>query len=294
MGIVGGSGLYEMEAMKDTHEMSIATPFGKPSSPIVVGRLEGQNVAFLARHGRGHTLLPSEVNYRANIYALKTLGVEYLLSICAVGSMQPHIMPGHIVIPDQFYDLTQGRKSTFFGKGFVAHISLADPICTPLAEVAAEAAAVVGATVHRGGTYLCTEGPQFATRAESRGYRASGTGGLAVIGMTGATEAKLAREAEICYASVAMATDYDSWHTTESAVTVEQVLGVLRKNVALSKLLIQAAITRLPNVRSCPCKEALRDACVTRPEHVPAQTKKDLAPLIGKYMSAHKPQRREK
>jgi 5'-methylthioadenosine phosphorylase len=285
IGIIGGSGLYEMETLKEVQEVSVTTPFGRPSGKIILGTLEGRPVAFLARHGLGHTLLPSEVNYRANIFAFKKLGVERILSVSAVGIMQEHIAPGHIVVPDQFYDLTKGRESTFFGRGVVAHVSLADPICKGQAEIVSDAAERVGATVHRGGTYLCMEGPQFSTRAESHIHRSWGAGGaISVIGMTNATEAKLAREAEICYTTLALATDYDCWHVAEADVTVDQVLKALHDNVALSKRIIQAAVGQLPMTRDCGCGDALKYAIVTAPNRIPAKTRTALAPIIGKYL----------
>ncbi len=283
--IIGGSGLYEMETLKEVQAISVTTPFGRPSGKIILGTLEGRPVAFLPRHGLGHTLLPSEINYRANIFALKKLGVERILSVSAVGIMQEHIAPGHIVVPDQFYDLTKGRESTFFGRGIVAHVSLADPICKGLSETVSDAAEGVEATVHRGGTYLCMEGPQFSTRAESHIHRGWGEGGaISVIGMTNATEAKLAREAEICYTTLALATDYDCWHIACADVTVEQVLKVLHDNVALSKRIIQATVGRLPMTRDCGCGDALKYAIVTAPGRIPAKVRTDLAPIIGKYL----------
>ena len=248
----------------------------------MLGRLDGVEVAFLARHGTRHTLLPSEINYRANLFAMKTVGVERILSVSAVGSMQEKIAPGHIVVPDQFYDLTKGRKSTFFGGGMVAHVSMADPVCPELADAVAVAGEAVGGTVHRGGTYLCMEGPQFSTRAESEIHRGFG---VAVIGMTNATEAKLAREAEICYVTIAMATDYDCWHVGEAAVTAEAVLAILRKNVSLSKRVIRTAIEKIAKERRCACKEALRHAVVTPADAVPDSLKAALAPITGKYLS---------
>ncbi|MBI3802224.1 MAG: S-methyl-5'-thioadenosine phosphorylase [Nitrospirae bacterium] len=281
IGIIGGSGLYQMEALKEVRELSLSTPFGKPSGKFILGTLEGTPVAFLARHGQGHVLLPSEINYRANIFAMKTLGVERILSVSAVGSMKEKIVPGHIAIPSQFCDLTKGRKSTFFGGGIVAHVSLADPVCPELGGIVEEAAAAVGATTHRGGTYLCMEGPQFSTRAESQIYRGWG---IDVIGMTNATEAKLAREAEICYITIALATDYDCWHVSEEPVTVEMVIKTLLENVALSKKIIQAAVGRIGEERRCPCAEAMKHAIITPMSAVPKKTRADLKPIIGKYV----------
>lgn len=282
VGIIGGSGLYEMEALKEVREVAMTTPFGRPSGKFVLGILEGVPVVFLARHGRGHTLLPSEINYRANIFAMKKLGVERILSVSAVGSMKEEIAPGHVVIPDQFYDLTKGRKSTLFGEGIVAHVSLADPICPELTEIVMETGRLAGATLHQGGVYLCMEGPQFSTRGESQIHR---TWGVAVIGMTNATEAKLAREAEICYVTIALATDYDCWHVSEEAVTVERVMKTLHENVMLSKKMVQAAIARIDSKRKCFCGEALKHAIVTPAASIPKKTKQNLKPLIGKYLS---------
>jgi len=281
IGVIGGSGLYQMEILKDVQEVAVATPFGSPSGKLILGVLEGIPVAFLARHGAGHRLLPSEINYRANIYALKKMGVGRILSVSAVGSMKEGIAPGHVVIPDQFYDMTRGREGSFFGRGLVAHVSMADPVCSETASVVAEAGESVGATVHRGGAYLCMEGPQFSTRAESRVHR---EWGMSVIGMTNATEAKLAREAEVCYVTIALATDYDCWHVSENAVTVEAVLDVLQKSVSMSKAIIQAAIQRLPPIRRCACQTALRNAMVTPPASIPQKIQRDLSLLIGKYL----------
>ena len=282
IGIIGGSGLYQIEALKDAREVALATPFGRPSGKFVVGRLEGRDIVFLARHGKGHTLLPGEINYRANIYAMKQLGVTRIISVSAVGSMKKEIVPCHIVIPDQFYDLTKGRKSSFFGEGIVAHVSFADPICPQLAQIVTDAGRLVGATVHKGGIYICMEGPQFSTRAESEVHRGFG---VSVIGMTNATEAKLAREAEICYVTVALATDYDCWHQSETAVTTEMVIRVLLANVALSKKMIQAAVAGSHPVRNCACGEALKNAIMTDKKMITSAIKKKLAPIIGKYIS---------
>jgi len=281
IGVIGGSGLYKIESLKEVQEVAVSTPFGKPSGKFILGTLEGIPIAFLARHGQGHILLPSEINYRANIFAMKKLGVERILSVSAVGSMKEEIAPGHIALPNQFYDLTKGRKSTFFGNGIVAHVSLADPICPDLSGVVAEASQAVGATIHRGGTYLCMEGPQFSTRAESEVHR---RWGVDVIGMTNVTEAKLAREAEICYVTIALATDYDCWHISEEPVTVEMVMKTMMQNVALSKKIIQAAVVRIGEERSCPCSEALKHAIVTPSSSIPKKTKADLKPIIGKYV----------
>ncbi len=286
IGIIGGSGLYQMEALKEVREVVVATPFGAPSGPLTLGTLEGVRVAFLARHGKGHALLPSEINYRANLFAMKKLGVERILSVGAVGSMKEEIAPGHVVIPDQFYDLTRSRQNTFFGKGVVAHASLAHPVCAQLAEIAAASVTKAAGIVHRGGTYLCMEGPQFSTRAESDIYR---QWGVSIIGMTNATEAKLAREAEMCYATIALSTDYDCWHQTEKPVTVDAVLEVLHKNVTLAKRLLQMAITEAVAPYTCGCGVAMQYAILTASHLIPKRTKQALRPLIGKYMVGEKP-----
>jgi 5'-methylthioadenosine phosphorylase len=280
IGIIGGSGLYQMEGLKEIREVTISTPFGKPSGKFILGKLEGVPVAFLPRHGIGHTLLPSEINYRANIYGFKKLGVTAILSVSAVGSMKKEIPPGHIVVPNQFYDLTKGRKSTFFGNGIVAHTSLADPICPEIAKTVASAGKACGAVVHRGGTYICMEGPQFSTRAESEVHR---QWEVSVIGMTNATEAKLAREAEICYVTLALSTDYDCWHVSEAPVTSDMVIRVLLANVALSKKIISAAVQKIDPTRPCRCGSALENAIVTDLRYAPSKTKKNLNLFIGKY-----------
>jgi 5'-methylthioadenosine phosphorylase len=281
VGIIGGSGLYEMEGLEVIGEELVRTPFGEPSDRYIVGRLQGRPVAFLARHGRGHRLMPSELNFRANIFGLKVLGAEWILSASAVGSMREEIKPLDIVIPDQFFDRTTRRVSTFFGNGLVAHVSVADPTCHVLGEILYRAGQQVGATMHRGGTYLCIEGPQFSTRAESRIYR---SWGVDVIGMTNLQEAKLAREAEICYATMALVTDYDVWHATEEDVNVEAVVKILQQNVKTAKAIIRAAVGMIPESRTCPCSHALRDAIITARHAIPEQVKRDLAPLIGKYL----------
>lgn len=286
IGIIGGSGLYDMEGLEDIREVSVDTPFGSPSGAFLLGRLEGLTVAFLARHGKNHHLLPSEINYRANLFAMKKLGVERILSVSAVGSMKKEIAPTHIVIPDQFYDLTKGRQSTFFGDGVVAHVSLADPICSDLAALLAKTGESLGGTMHRGGTYLCMEGPQFSSRAESEVHRGWG---VDVIGMTNATEAKLAREAEICYVTIALSTDYDCWYVEEGHVTTEMILQVLRDNVAFSKQLLRAALKEigtgaLATKRKCYCANALKNAIVTPPQAVSTSIKDKLDPIVGKYL----------
>ena len=281
IGVIGGSGLYEMEGLTLVKTVKVATPFGRPSDDYLIGTLFGRRVAFLPRHGRGHRIMPSDINYRANIFGMKKLGVERIISVSAVGSMKEEIKPGDIVIPDQFYDHTKHRRSTFFGDGIVAHVGMAEPVCAELGNILVDAGATAGAVVHRGGTYLCMEGPQFSTRAESLTYR---TWNADVIGMTNATEAKLAREAELCYSTIALATDYDCWHHSEESVTVEAVLAVMKKNIETSKTLIREAVRMLPPSRSCLCGGALRNTIMTPEKLVPAKTKRDLSPIIGKYM----------
>ncbi len=281
IGVIGGSGLYEMDGLTNVRTARITTPFGRPSDAYLIGTLFGKRVAFLPRHGRGHRVMPTDINFRANIYGMKKLGVERIISVSAVGSMKEGIKPGDIVIPDQFYDHTKHRRSTFFGNGVVAHVGMADPVCSDLCSVLIASGAQVGATVHRGGTYLCMEGPQFSTRAESMTYRQWDAD---VIGMTHATDAKLAREAEICYSTIALATDYDCWHHSEEAVTVEAVLEVMKHNIETSKAMIRQAVKMLPRERTCTCGDALRNAIMTPEKFIPAKTKKDLAPIIGKYM----------
>jgi 5'-methylthioadenosine phosphorylase len=282
IGIIGGSGLYDMAELTDRTERVIATPFGEPSGAYVIGTLRGKRVAFLARHGVGHRLLPSELNFRANIYGFKLLGVERILSASAVGSLREEYRPLDILVPDQFFDRTKGRISTFFGNGIVAHVAFAHPLCGEVAAIAADAAQRVGATVHRGGTYVNMEGPQFSTLAESRLYR---SWGMDVIGMTNLQEAKLAREAEICYATLALVTDYDCWHPDHDAVTVDLIIANLLQNAVTAQKTIAEAVAHLPDTRTCGCGDTLATAIITRPEHVPAQVKKDLAPIIGKYIT---------
>jgi 5'-methylthioadenosine phosphorylase len=281
IGIIGGSGLYDMAELTDREEKTIATPFGDPSGPYVIGTLRGKRAAFLARHGVGHRILPSELNFRANIYGFKVLGVERLISASAVGSLKLEYRPLDIVVPDQFFDRTKGRISTFFGRGLVAHIAFAHPLCADLSKIAADSAQHVGATVHRGGTYVNMEGPQFSTLAESKLYR---SWGMDVIGMTNLQEAKLAREAEICYATLALVTDYDCWHPDHDSVTVDLIIANLMQNAATAQRTIAEAVGRIDGPRSCACKDALATAMITQPALVPAQTKKDLEPIIGKYM----------
>lgn len=281
IGVIGGSGLYEMAGLSVQEERRISTPWGEPSDAFVLGELDGRPVAFLARHGRGHRLLPTELNYRANVYGFKTLDVEFLISVSAVGSLKLEYVPGHIVIPDQFFDRTRHRPDTFFGDGIVAHTSLAHPVSANLAGVLLEAAQQEGATVHMGGCYVNMEGPQFSTRAESFVYRHLG---MDIIGMTNLQEAKLAREAEIAYASLSMITDYDCWHEEEAAVTGEGVMEVLRKNVALAQRVVRRAIGRLDAGVANDCADALRMSLITDPNLVPARTLANLEPLVGKYL----------
>jgi 5'-methylthioadenosine phosphorylase len=281
VGIIGGSGLYDIEGFSERREVELDTPFGRPSDALVLGVLEGRRVAFLARHGRGHRWLPHELPFQANVYAMKTLGVERILSVSAVGSLKEQYAPLHIVIPDQFVDRTLTRRSTFFGRGLVAHVGFAHPFCAPLSAVALEACAEAGVTAHAGGTYVCIEGPQFSTLAESRLYR---SWGMDVVGMTNLQEAKLAREAEICYVTFAMVTDYDCWHPDHDAVTVDQVIDYLNRNSAMAKAVLRATLRRLPPRRDCECATALRHALFTAPELVPEATKRDLQALIGKYV----------
>jgi 5'-methylthioadenosine phosphorylase len=281
IGIIGGSGLYDMAELTDREEKSISTPFGDPSGPYVLGTLRGKRVAFLARHGVGHRILPSELNFRANIYGFKVLGVERILSASAVGSLKQEYKPLDILVPDQFVDRTAGRISTFFGRGLVAHVGFAHPLCGQLSAIAADSAEKVGATVHRGGTYVNMEGPQFSTLAESRLYR---SWGMDVIGMTNLQEAKLAREAEICYATIALVTDYDCWHPDHDAVTVDLIIANLLQNAVTAQKTIAEAIDRITGPRTCACKDALATAIITQAALVPEQTKKDLAPIIGRYI----------
>jgi 5'-methylthioadenosine phosphorylase len=281
IGIIGGSGLYDMAELGEREEIRLDTPFGAPSGPYITATLRGRRVAFLARHGEGHRISPSELNFRANIFGFKTLGVERILSASAVGSLREDYRPQDIVIPDQFFDRTRGRASTFFGGGIVAHVGFAHPVCRELAGVAVAAANAAGARVHDGGTYVCMEGPAFSTLAESELYRSWGAD---VIGMTNLQEAKLAREAEICYSTLAMVTDYDCWHPDHDAVTAEQILGVLGRNAETAKAVLRAAVRRLPIPRGCECATALRYALITPPELVPEAVKSELEPIVGRYM----------
>ncbi len=282
IGVIGGSGLYEIEELTDIQEVVLDTPFGSPSDAYITGLLDGVKMIFLPRHGRGHRLLPSEVNYRANIYGMKKLGVEQIISVSAVGSMKEEIVPGHIVIPDQFFDRTQGKRaSTFFGDGVVGHVQFADPVCADLSQLLYESASQVGATVHKGGTYICIEGPNFSTRAESNIYR---SWGVDIIGMTNLPEARLAREAEICYATVALATDYDCWHTEHDDVSVEAVIAIIQQNVATARDIIKAAAKKLSGERRCACGEALKYSIMTHKELISETTRQKLAVLMGKYL----------
>jgi 5'-methylthioadenosine phosphorylase len=281
IGIIGGSGLYEMAELTDREEKTISTPFGDPSGPYVLGTLRGKRVAFLARHGVGHRILPSELNFRANIYGFKVLGVERIVSASAVGSLKQEYEPLDIVVPDQFFDRTKGRISTFFGRGLVAHVAFAHPLCGDLSTIAADSAEKIGATVHRGGTYVNMEGPQFSTLAESNLYR---SWGMDVIGMTNLQEAKLAREAEICYATLALVTDYDCWHPAHDSVTVDLIIANLLRNAVTAQKTIADVVERTRLPRTCACKDALATAIITQASLVPEQTKRDLAPIIGKYL----------
>jgi 5'-methylthioadenosine phosphorylase len=284
IGIIGGSGLYAMADLADVVELEVDTPFGKPSDRLVLGTLEGRRVAFLPRHARGHRLSPSELNFQANIFALKLLGVQWVLSVSAVGSLKAPYAPEHMLIPDQFVDRTRQRKSTFFGRGLVAHVAFAHPYCADLSGVLAQACRDAGVTHHVGGTYLCIEGPQFSTRAESELYR---SWGMDVIGMTNVQEARLAREAEMCLATLAMITDYDCWHPEHDAVTAEAVIATLGANAARAQAVVRRAVASLDTAatRTCACAHALATALVTSAELVPAELKRELQPLIGKYMS---------
>lgn len=285
IGIIGGSGLYEMEGLTQVREARIKTPFGDPSGPVILGQLEGRRVAFLARHGQGHRFSPSTINYRANIYALKAIGVSQVLSVSAVGSMRETIQPGHVVLPDQFLDWTKRRASTFFDADVVAHVGLAEPVCGRLGQIVEQATRSVGAVAHRGGSYLCIEGPQFSTKAESHLYR---SWHVSVIGMTNMPEAKLAREAELCYATIALVTDYDCWHETEEAVQVEAILTVLRQNVLLAKRLLREVVGQLEEKAACGCQQTLKGAIITAPEAIPAAARTRLHLLIGRYIEAKK------
>jgi 5'-methylthioadenosine phosphorylase len=282
VGVIGGSGLYEMEGLSDTRFVKVETPWGNPSDDLLVGKLGDIKMVFLPRHARGHKITPTEINFRANIYAMKKLGVEYIISVSAVGSMKEEIAPGHIVIPDQFFDHTKRRALTFFGGGIVAHVSMADPVCPELSDILYKASTDSGATVHKGGTYICIEGPQFSTRGESNIYR---KWGVDVIGMTNMPEAKLAREAEICYAVLALSSDYDCWHEGHADVTVEDIIQVLMKNVELAKRIIKHAVSMIcKQGRDCPCPNALENSIITAREAISEEAKARLNLLIKRYI----------
>ena len=282
IGIIGGSGLYSMPGLKDTREIRVKTPFGEPSDAVVQGTLEGKRVAFLARHGRGHRILPSEINFRANICAMKQLGVERIISVSAVGSLQEELRPGEFLVVDQFFDRTKSRISTFFGGGLVAHVTFDKPTCSQVSAVLADACLAGGVKVHPRGTYVCIEGPQFSTLAEAHVHRQLR---FEVIGMTNVTEAKLAREAELCYSTIAMITDYDCWHPEHESVTVTQIIATLNQNAENAQKVLREAVRAMPTVRDCKCGTALKHALITDLKLVPPATKKRLAPIIGKYLS---------
>ena len=281
IGVIGGSGLYDIDGISDIKEIDMDTPFGNPSDSYITGRLNGTGVAFLPRHGRGHTLLPSEVNYRANIYGFKVLGVTHILAVSAVGSLREELKPRDIVIPDQIVDRTFQRPSTFFGNGVVAHVPFAEPFCAELSDKVYDTAVSCGATVHRGGTLVTMEGPAFSTRAESNLYR---QWGMDIIGMTTLQEAKLSREAEICYTAMSMVTDYDCWKEDEADVSVEAVIAVLNQNVSMAREIVGELVPKIGNPRNCGCGESLKNAIMTAPDLIPPTVRKDLNPLIGKYM----------
>lgn len=281
IGVIGGSGLYSMNGLTNTREVRVKTPFGDPSDAFIIGTVEGKRVAFLARHGRGHRILPTELNFRANLYAMKILGVQRIISVSAVGSLQEPLRPGEFLIPDQFFDSTKGRKSTFFGNGIVAHVTFDKPTCAELSGILGSACRAQKVPVHEKGTYICMEGPQFSTLAEANLHRAMK---FDVIGMTNVTEAKLAREAEICYSTIAMITDYDCWHPEHDSVTVATIIATLNQNATNAQNVLREAIKNLPPARTCKCASALQHAILTDPKVVPAQTKKNLAAIIGKYL----------
>ncbi len=280
IGIIGGSGLYAVESLTEVEEVCVRTPFGEPSGPLTLGKLAGRPVAFLARHGAGHRISPTELNFRANIYAMKQLGVDALISVSAVGSLREDVAPGQMLVPDQFIDRTRGRISTFFSGGIVAHVSFADPTCGELSRVVADAASTAGATVHRGGTYVCMEGPQFSTRAESHMYRSWGAD---VVGMTNLQEAKLAREAEICFATAALVTDYDCWRESDD-VDVEDILATLAANVSVAKKTIAGAVGGIDDTRACGCRQALDHAIITAPDAIPGEKRAELKLLLDRAL----------
>jgi 5'-methylthioadenosine phosphorylase len=281
LGVIGGSGLYRMDGLREVREVAVTTPFGKPSDKFITGKLGSTEMVFLPRHGKGHRWLPTEVNFRANIFAMKKLGVERIVSISAVGSLRQEIEPGHVVVPDQFIDRTTQRPSSFFGKGIVAHVSLADPFCKELSGRLIDGAQREGARVHPRGTYLCMEGPQFSTRAESHLYRSWGAD---VIGMTNLQEAKLAREAEICFATLALATDYDCWREGAADVEIEHVLAILKQNVELAQKIVRRVAQGLSISRACACASALKNAIITEPARISREVRAKLKPIIGKYL----------
>lgn len=280
-GVIGGSGLYEIEGLRVLDNIQLETPFGMPSDNYILGEIDGQKIVFLPRHGRGHRFSPSEINYRANTWGMKKLGVESIIAVSAVGSMKKEIEPGHMVIIDQFFDRTKARPSTFFTDGIVAHVSFADPLCGEMRKILIQSGHEAGAVVHEKGTYLCMEGPQFSTRAESHTYRQWGTD---VIGMTNLQEAKLAREAEMCYATIALSTDYDCWHEGHDDVSVAAIIEVLHKNVEMAKKMIRLALKGVAASRTCPCRTAIQHAILTDKKVIPEETKKRLQMIIGKYL----------
>jgi 5'-methylthioadenosine phosphorylase len=282
IGIIGGSGLYDMPGLTERSEIAIETPFGSPSDSLIIGALSGKRVAFLSRHGRGHRTMPSDLNFRANIYAMKLLGVERILSVSAVGSLKEELAPLDIVLPDQFVDRTSGRRSTFFGDGLVAHISFADPVCPDLLEQVHRASHKAGIATKKGGIYICMEGPAFSTKAESNLYR---SWGMDIIGMTNLQEAKLAREAEICYVTIALVTDYDCWHEIHESVSADMIIGNLLKNCQTAQTIIAQTVKDLSTAKSCSCGEALKYALITDKSAVPAETKKKLECIVGKYFA---------
>jgi 5'-methylthioadenosine phosphorylase len=282
IGVIGGSGLYWMSGLTDTREIRVKTPFGEPSDALVVGKLEGKRVAFLARHGRGHRFMPSELNFRANLYAMKLLGVQRIISVSAVGSLKEDLRPGEFLVVDQFVDRTKGRPSTFFGNGIVAHVTFDNPTCPQLSSTLADACVSAAVPVHRKGTYVCMEGPQFSTLAEANFHRANN---WEVIGMTNVTEAKLAREAEICYATIAMITDYDCWHPQHDSVTVAQIVATLTQNATNAQNVLREAVKTLSSNRACKCGSALKHAIITDAKAVPAKTKKNLSAILAKYLA---------
>jgi len=281
VGLIGGTGLYEIDGIEKIKIQKVDTPFGKPSDNILTGELNGVRIAFISRHGKGHKLLPSEINYRANIYALKKIGVKRIISVSAVGSLKEEFKPGSIVVVDQFFDRTYKRENTFFGNGVVTHVSMAEPVCKNLARILFDTGKMLGYEIHERGSYLCIEGPQFSTKAESGAYRELG---FDVIGMTNMPEAKLAREAEMCYATLALVTDYDCWHESKEPVTVEMIIDTLNKNIFRAKEIIRHAIKEIAAERACLCQNALKDAIVTSREYIPVSVRKKLSLIIGKYI----------